>query len=120
MPGDGDGEEPEEKEFKGDEGNDVVEPTENAHVQNVVSAFVAENKTWEEMGLDEGLLSNVIDTLGGKPSKIQAYAIRLIAEKNEKDDKFLDVMAGAPTGSGKTGAFAIGSILRIDRETPAT
>ena len=120
MPGDGDGEEPEEKEFKGDEGNDVVEPTENAHVQNVVSAFVADNKTWEEMGLDEGLLANIIDTLGGKPSKIQAHAIKLIAEKNQKTGKFLDVMAAAPTGSGKTGAFAVGSILRIDRESPAT
>ena len=67
------------------------------------------------MGLSEALLTNIIDTLGGKPSKIQAHAIKIIAEPH-KNGKHIDMIAAAPTGSGKTGAFAVGSISRIDAE----
>jgi superfamily II DNA/RNA helicase len=48
-----------------------------------------------------------------KPSKIQAVSIPLIViEPNN------NLIAFAPTGSGKTGAFAIGSVLRVDRKNP--
>ena len=60
----------EEKEFNEDTDAAQVEPTQNEHVENAVSHFIAENKTWEAFGLSEDLLANIHDTLGGKPSKV--------------------------------------------------
>ena len=48
-----------------------------------------------------------------KPSKIQAVSIPLIVI-----EPYNNLIAFAPTGSGKTGAFAIGSVLRVDRKNP--
>jgi len=47
------------------------------------------------------------------PSKIQAVSIPLIAQKNA-EDVFDNLVAQGKNGSGKTGAFAIGTSLRID------
>ena len=47
-----------------------------------------------------------------KPSKIQGVAIPLI--RQPVDGQYHDLIAQSKNGSGKTGAFAIGSALRVD------
>ena len=47
-----------------------------------------------------------------KPSKIQAVVIPLIAKSIKGE--YHDLIAQSKNGTGKTGAFAIGSVLRVD------
>jgi len=47
-----------------------------------------------------------------KPSNIQAVAVPLIAKPIEGE--YFNLIAQSKNGSGKTGAFSIGSVLRID------
>ena len=47
-----------------------------------------------------------------KPSHIQAVAIPMIT--NPVSDVYHDLIAQSKNGSGKTGAFAIGTTLRVD------
>lgn len=49
-----------------------------------------------------------------KPSSIQATAIPMINDA-DKNGHFTDLIAQGKNGSGKTGAFSIGSVLRLDR-----
>lgn len=50
-----------------------------------------------------------------KPSNIQAVSIPLIVK-----EPYYDLIAQARNGCGKTGSFAIGSTLRVDRNNPKT
>jgi len=50
-----------------------------------------------------------------KPSVIQGLAIPCIIKP-----PFSNIVAQAKTGSGKTGAFAVGTIMRIDRSLDKT
>jgi ATP-dependent RNA helicase DDX19/DBP5 len=50
-----------------------------------------------------------------KPSRIQAATIPLISS-----EPFKSVIVQAAAGSGKTAAFGVGSILRINRDDPKT
>jgi translation initiation factor 4A len=64
-------------------------------------------KTFDELGLDEKLLRGVYAYGWEKPSAIQSVAIRpLMAGR--------DVLGQAKAGTGKTGAFGIGMLARID------
>ena len=49
-----------------------------------------------------------------KPSTIQGVSIPMIATA-----PYHSLIAQAKNGSGKTGSFAIGSVLRVDRADPA-
>ena len=52
-----------------------------------------------------------------KPSRIQSVAIPIIMTRDEDSknpNKYFSLIAQARNGSGKTGAFVIGSLLRID------
>ena len=63
--------------------------------------------TFEEMELEENLLRGVFGHGFEKPSAIQTKAIVPIKEKR-------DILAQAQSGTGKTGAFLIGSLSRLD------
>ena len=49
-----------------------------------------------------------------RPSKIQKSAIPLIAFPEEETAKHENLIAQAKNGAGKSGAFVIGSLLRVD------
>ena len=51
-----------------------------------------------------------------KPSNIQAVAIPLIVKPIK--NVYIDLIAQSKNGSGKTGAFCIGSLLRVDPSIP--
>jgi len=63
--------------------------------------------TFEEMDLEENLLRGVFGHGFEKPSAIQMKAVVPIKEKR-------DILAQAQSGTGKTGAFLIGSLSRLD------
>ncbi len=69
--------------------------------------------SFDELGIDENILRGVYAHGFEKPSQIQTLAIPKILEKK-------DLIAQAQSGTGKTGAFAIGSLCRIDPKKSET
>jgi superfamily II DNA/RNA helicase len=68
---------------------------------------VVEYEKFDDMELPEDLLRGIYAYGFERPSAIQKKAIKPIAEGRE-------LIAQAQSGTGKTGAFTIGSIARID------
>ncbi len=62
---------------------------------------------FNEMGLPRSLLRGVLSIGFDKPTAIQQRAIRAVASGR-------DMVALAPSGTGKTGAFMIGALARVD------
>ncbi|XP_055933116.1 probable ATP-dependent RNA helicase vasa-like isoform X2 [Argiope bruennichi] len=69
--------------------------------------------SFENSGLNQHLLSNIIHSKYKKPTPVQKYAIPIILKKR-------DLMACAQTGSGKTAAFLIPIVndLIMDQNLP--
>lgn len=70
-------------------------------------------ESFDEMELDDNILRGIYGFGFEKPSEIQKRAIRPIKEGN-------DVIAQAQSGTGKTGAFSIGTLSLIDTANPHT
>ena len=101
------------------DGCEEVELIKNKFTQNTASPFVSQSKSWDDVDhfqMPPDIQSNVVNELGfAKPSIIQSFSIPLIAK-----EPYDSLIAQAKNGTGKTGSFAIGSILRIDRSDPRT
>lgn len=85
-------------------------------VNNIISDTVEHIKsveTWDEFDLDDSLLRGIYSHGFENPSQIQKTAILPIIEKR-------DVIAQAPSGTGKTGAFTIGTLQRLDLSSRTT
>ena len=68
------------------------------------------------MAIPADIEKNLVDDLNfNKPSKIQKTAIPQILKINDKTGNHNNLIALAATGSGKTAAFGVGSVMRIDR-----
>lgn len=74
---------------------------------NVIEDVVQEYPTFDEMDLSENILRGIYAHGFTKPSSIQTKAI--MPMKNRRD-----IIAQAQSGTGKTGAFVIGSLTQID------
>ena len=72
-------------------------------VKNEVKMF----DSFDNMGLPDKLLRGIYSYGFEKPSNIQQMAIVPIKDKN-------DILAQAQSGTGKTGAFTIGSMANVD------
>ena len=68
---------------------------------------------WDDFDLDDNILRGIYSRGFENPSQIQQTAIMPIIEKK-------DVIAQAPSGTGKTGAFTISSLQRIDLSSNTT
>lgn len=68
---------------------------------------------WDDFDLDDDILRGIYARGFENPSQIQQTAIMPIIEKK-------DVIAQAPSGTGKTGAFTISSLQRIDLSSNTT
>lgn len=82
-----------------------------------ISPFIKQDKSWddEEFNIPENIKRGIRDELHwDRPSKIQNNAIPLIAQPEEDSKEFENVIAQAKNGAGKSGAFVIGSLLRVD------
>jgi len=76
-------------------------------VPTLVSDELRVFETFDEMGLPDNLLRGIYAHGFEKPSMIQRKAIVPIREGR-------DVLAQAQSGTGKTGAFSIGAMCRVD------
>ena len=76
-------------------------------VPTLVSDELRVFETFDEMGLPDTLLRGIYAHGFEKPSMIQRKAIVPIREGR-------DVLAQAQSGTGKTGAFSIGAMCRVD------
>jgi superfamily II DNA/RNA helicase len=82
-----------------------------------ISPFVNTKKSWdnEEFKITPELKKGIKDGLNWEnPSRIQAMAIPYIVNPDEDSDKYESLIAQAKNGAGKSGAFIIGSLLRVD------
>lgn len=68
--------------------------------------------SFEELGIHENIIRGIYSYGFEKPSSIQARAIRPVLSGH-------DVIAQAQSGMGKTGAFAIGTLGRVDENINA-
>ena len=88
----------------------------NKHTKNVASPFINHQTAWddeEHFKIPAEIQQGIQQEMGFlKPSKIQAVAIPLIAKPIK--GQFHDLIAQSKNGTGKTGAFAVGSTLRVD------
>jgi len=67
--------------------------------------------SFEQLGLLPSLLKSVAEQGFTEPSEIQQKAIPLILEGQ-------DIMASAPTGTGKTAAFVLPALQNLSNSTP--
>jgi len=72
-----------------------------------------EVKTWDDLGLPDGILRSVYNYGFESPSEIQKKAIPPMLAKS-------DVIAQAQSGTGKTGAFVLGALSQIDLSQSTT
>jgi len=96
---------------------DKIEPVAitdpNAQVENLFEgkeAYLSE-ATWEELKIREDVKKNLLDMKFEKPSQIQAVAIPMINRT-----PYNNLIAQSRNGSGKTGAFLLGILGRVDEK----
>ena len=84
--------------------------------EGIISTYVNTNLEWnKEFKFTAELMTGIKDSLNWtNPSRIQARAIPLIVNPDYKSGKHKNLIAQSRNGSGKSGAFIIGSILRVD------
>lgn len=82
------------------------------------SPFVSQKNTWDDedtFPIPALLKKGIIEELKWeKPSRIQSVAIPFIVKKDEETKTFDNLIAQAKNGAGKSGAFCIGALLRVD------
>jgi superfamily II DNA/RNA helicase len=82
------------------------------------SPFVNQSREWDDkqyFNIPEDILKGIKEELQWEnPSRIQSVAIPYILERDEDTKEYEDLIAQAKNGAGKTGAFVIGSLLRVD------
>lgn len=110
------------KAVANDEVNEVDVAT-FGKIKQKASPFLNQKKSWdddEDFQITPELKKGIIDELCfSRPSHIQAVAIPLMI-KTDSEGNYQNLIAQSKNGSGKTGAFTIGSTLRIDPKIPKT
>jgi len=82
--------------------------------KQIENAYIVKTiEKWDEYDLDTSLLRGIYSFGFENPSQIQKTAILPVIEKH-------DVIAQAPSGTGKTGAFTVGILQRIDLSQKTT
>ena len=77
--------------------------------KNQIVNLDSKKATWESMNIPANIINNLMQLSFTKPSIIQALSIpKVLADQTE------NFVFQALNGSGKTGAFAIPSLMRVD------
>ncbi|MCQ2819213.1 MAG: DEAD/DEAH box helicase [archaeon] len=89
--------------------------TTNEDIENTVEEndLISKDLTWDELGVSEEIKKALLEMEFIKPSKIQSTTFPLVM-KNPPGH----LIAQAKNGAGKTGAFGIATISRIDKSNP--
>ena len=111
------GGEPQEKqaELKQTAVDKVTEVTVVNKGSSKASPFISQAQDWdnEHLNVPEQFRKNLQEMGFLKPSKIQAATIPLATCA-----PFENLIVQAPAGSGKTGAFAVTTLMRVDQKLP--
>ena len=103
----------EKKDFVNNEEDEVVATNANQNRPenelNIEELYHFKDSTWESLGLKEDLIKGLLEMGFVKPSKIQATAFPLVMKPSHSH-----LIAQSHNGSGKTGAFGISVISRVD------
>ena len=107
----------EKKDFVNTEDDQVVPTNSNVdrpeNILNTEDLLHFKDSTWESLGLKEDLIKGLLEMNFIKPSKIQSTAYPLIMKPPHSH-----LIAQSHNGSGKTGAFGISLISRVDENIP--
>lgn len=89
---------------------EVVKTT-NEEIENTVEEndLISKDMTWDDLGVNEDIKKGLLEMGFMKPSKIQSTTYPLIM-KNPPGH----LIAQAKNGAGKTGAFGLGIVSKID------
>jgi ATP-dependent RNA helicase DDX19/DBP5 len=68
--------------------------------------------TWESLGVKEEIIKGLIEIGFIRPSRIQSASFKLVTK-----EPYSHLIAQAHNGSGKTGAFGISTLARIDEKS---
>ena len=77
--------------------------------KNQIVNLDSKKQTWENMEIPANIINNLMALSFTKPSIIQGLSIPKVLSSNTENFVFQ-----ALNGSGKTGAFAIPSIMKVD------
>lgn len=85
-------------------------------IENLVedNDLISKDLTWEEVGIRKEIIEGLMEMGFIKPSKIQSTCYPLIMR-----EPFSHLIAQAKNGAGKTGAFGLGVISRVDENDPS-
>lgn len=85
-------------------------------IENLVedNDLISKDLTWEEMGIRKEIIEGLMEMSFVKPSKIQSTSYPLIMR-----EPFSHLVAQAKNGAGKTGAFGLGVVSRVDENDPS-
>jgi ATP-dependent RNA helicase DDX19/DBP5 len=102
------------KELQDDDNDQAVvtKTGQDVGIENLLkddSELFNKDASWDQLGVREDLVKGLIEMNFTKPSKIQSTTYPLIMKK-----PFAHLVAQSPNGSGKTGAFGLGTLSRID------
>lgn len=97
----------------------VIEPEYEVNVKLADAQADVDNplysvKTFEELGLDEDILKGIYQMRFTKPSKIQEKALPLLLANPPQN-----MIGQSQSGTGKTAAFVLNILSRIDVKDPA-
>jgi ATP-dependent RNA helicase DDX19/DBP5 len=97
----------EEKEEK-----DTAELANAEGIENLATEndLLSKDVSWDELGVDEEIKKSLLEMKFFQPSKIQSTTYPLI-----KKEPYSHLIAQAKNGAGKTGAFGLGVVSRVDK-----
>lgn len=89
-------------------------------IQGDVNSPLYSAKTFEQLGLHPGILQGLLSMNFSKPSKIQEKALPLMIGNKKENIPPSNMIAQSQSGTGKTAAFVITILSRIDTSKPHT
>lgn len=89
--------------------------TDKSKLRNQKSRFIFKSYTWdsENLAVPENIREALREEGFVNPSKIQAYSIPSIT-----NEPYKNLIAQSHNGSGKTLAFALSTLMRVDAKNP--
>jgi len=100
------------EEEKKEEEKDTVELVTEEGIENLTTEndLLSKDVTWEELGVSEEIKKSLLEMKFFQPSKIQSTTFPIIMK-----EPYSHLIAQAKNGAGKTGAFGLGVVSRVDK-----
>ena len=102
----------EEVKTENTEEKDTVDLAKEEGIENLTTEndLLSKDVSWEELGVNEEIKKSLLEMKFFQPSKIQSTTFPLIMK-----EPYSHILAQAKNGAGKTGAFGLGVVSRVDK-----